>query len=114
VIKGDKGTQILVALDSGNVVSINADTLKPTQVFSASNESSLCLSLDTISNSQVLSVGTNSSVVVLKLKDDKFEEVASVKGVSDNVSCIKTIGGETMTTVYGTFNGRVNYFQSKL
>jgi len=114
VHKGQKSTDIFVALDSGNIVSLNSDTLKPTQVFSTVNQSVLCMSLDPIGDSLVLSVGTNSSVVLLKAKDGEFEEIHTIKGTSDNVSSIKTVGDKTMTTVYGTFNGRVAFFQSEL
>ena len=73
------------------------------------------MSLDFIGDSLVLSVGTNSSVVLLKAnKDREFEEIHTIKGTSDNVSSIKTVGEKTMTTVYGTFNGRVAFFQSEL
>ena len=39
----------------------------------------------------MLSVGSNSKVVVIELTEQGVSEVASIDGLTDNVSCLKTV-----------------------
>ena len=62
----------------------------------------------------MLTFGSNTNVLVLEKQSEdswQFSQVCKIGGVSDNVSCVRTIyvtESKQVLTLFGTFNGRLN------
>ena len=92
--------------------------MKPQLVYQLFNESALCLSLDRINqipvneNGLLLTIGSNTKVVVLAKRDNGFAELTKISKTSDNVSNCKSVyvseSKKTMV-VYSTYDARIAY-----
>ena len=61
----------------------------------------------------LLTLGSNSKVVVMKKVGNSFSEAKRIDQTSDNVSCCKSIylaESKQVMTMYATYNGRLAYF----
>ena len=63
-------------------------------------------------NGLLLTIGSNTKLVVLAERENGFQEIKKVSKVSDNVSCCKAVYVSDLKKTmvfYSTYNGRVAY-----
>eukprot|EP00347_Sterkiella_histriomuscorum_P001352 403372362 len=107
------GNQIIIAEDSGKVKSIDPRNGKEfTLLTEGFHESALKLSIDNIqkTNQNLLTVGFSQSISILDFSNPQ-NALRSFK-TSDNISCVKTIYNkptDQVATIFGTYDGRINY-----